>query len=113
MNWNLEMSFLSNALQEYSIIYDVTFGDTYSTSDISNIVGQLEENFLSLYNIDNEKVIISTREIAPKRYNIKTLISYKQLTKDEKAQINMIDIGSYDTNLRAFENSGYICQTSV
>ena len=109
----IEMSFSVDKLQEYSIIYDVTFGDEYNTDDVMNVVGRLEENFLSLYNLENGKVVISTKEVSPKRYNIKTKIEYISLTNEEKEKINMVDIGIYDTNLRALESAGFICQTSI
>ncbi len=109
----LEMNFSKEKLQEYSIIYDVTFGDSYDSQSIDNVIARLEENFLGLYNIDNDKVIISTKEIAPKRYNIKTYISFKELTSEEKKKIGMTNIGSYEANLKAFENTGYICQSSI
>lgn len=109
----LEMSFSKEKLQEYSIIYDVTFGDSYDSQSIDGVVARLEENFLDLYNVGNDKVIISTKEIAPKRYNIKTYIGFKELTNEEKEKIGMTNIGSYEANLRAFENVGYICQSSI
>ena len=109
----LEMNFAKERLQDYSIIYDVTFGDNHDSKSIRDVVFRLEENFLSLYGLDNGKVIISTKEIAPKRYNIKTYISFKDLTSAEKEKINLKNVGNYETNLRAFESTGYICQTSI
>ncbi len=49
----LEMNFAKERLQEYSIIYDVTFGDNYDTHSINDVIFRLEENFLSLYGLDN------------------------------------------------------------
>lgn len=109
----LELNYAKERLQEYSIIYDVTFGDSIDNKSVNDVIYKLEENFLSLYGLDNDKVVISTKEIAPKRYNVKTYINYRELTSAEKEKINMKNIGTYDTNLRAFESAGYICQTSI